>query len=184
MSVFEESKKEEYKFNEEEENYITKLRESVKKKADYDLRRVIGITKRLRDKVDTGTKDEFGDPIEDWDKLSTNDLINFFSEGSAWNFFSAPIKMQAFIESSLSEVVYKYEFNTILSSLTDGTVAQRNATAELQAQQNNFAALYKKMYADYITEVLRSFDGWLRRVERVINFRQMEERMTPNRNPF
>lgn len=92
--------------------------------------------------------------------------------------------MQAFIESSLSEVVYKYEFNTILSSLTDGTVAQRNATAELQAQQNNFAALYKKMYADYITEVLRSFDGWLRRVERVINFRQMEERMTPNRNPF
>ena len=83
MSVFEESKKEEYKFNEEEENYITKLRESVKKKVDYDLRRVIGITKRLRDKVDTGTKDEFGDPIEDWDKLSTNDLINFFSEGSA-----------------------------------------------------------------------------------------------------
>lgn len=175
-----------YKFSEENENYITKLKESVKDKANYNLRRIIGITKRLRDKVETGEVDEYGDPVEQWDNLTTQDLINFFTEGSAWNFYSAPIKMQAFVESSLADIIYKYEFNTILTSLTEGTVAQKTANAELKSQEANFASMYRKLYTDYVTEILRSFDNYLRRVERIINFRQLEERMAngANKNPF
>lgn len=177
-------KNDDYNFDEENENYITKLRLAVKEKADYNLRQILGMTKRLRDKVQTGDTDEYGDPIEDWDRLTTKELINFFTEGSAWNFYSTPIRMQAFVESSLAEVVYKYEFNTVLTGLTEGTVAQKNANAEIETQETNFSTLYRKLYTDYVTETLRAFDGYLRRIERIINFRQMEERLTPNKNPF
>ena len=94
-----------FKFNTEEEEQIDLLRKSVKEKADYDLRRIISITERVNKKVDTGKKNEYGDTVEDWDNISTKELVNIFSEANAWNFFSTPVRMNAFIESSLSEIM-------------------------------------------------------------------------------
>jgi hypothetical protein len=40
------------------------------------------------------------------------------------------------------------------------------------------------MYTEYVTETLKTFDSLVRRLERVINMRQQEERMNPNATPF
>ena len=123
--------------------------------------------------------------MEDWDKVSTKDLIKVFSEGTAWNFFSTPIRMQAFIESSLAEIIYKYEYNMIISDDSlKGTVAAKSATAEIETQNEHFALQYRKLYTSYVTEVLKSFNDYLKRLERIIDFRLQEERLNANRNPF
>ena len=67
------------KFADAEEEYINKIRGSVKEKADYNLRQIISITNRLNKEVDTGERNEFGDPIESWEQVSTKSLINYYS---------------------------------------------------------------------------------------------------------
>ena len=184
-NVFEESSNNDYKFSVDEEVYMEKLRKSVKEKADYDLRAIIGISQRFKDKVATNQKNEYGDVVEDWDKLTTKDLISFYTEASAWDFFSTPIKMQAFIESSLADIVYKYEFNSIISDPDlKGTVASKTAMAELDTLEKKFASTYRKLYSNYVEEVTRSFGFYIHRIEKVINWRQIDERSNPNRNPF
>lgn len=171
-------------FSDEEEQYISRVRASVKEHADMDLRRIIGITSRIKKMVETDEVNEFGDPIEDWDRVSTKDLINIFSEAMAWNYYSTPIRLQAFIESSLAELTYKYQFNTELTDPTNtGTVAHKNAMAELNTQTADFANAYRKLYTTYVTEVMKSYDQYLRRLERIIDWRLQEERSTA-KSPF
>lgn len=167
-------------FPELEEQQIAEIKQSVVAQANHDLRRIFGITKRLKKMVETLQKDEWGNPIEDWDKVSTNELINIFSEASAWNFYSSPIKMQAFVESSLSDIVYKTQYNSALLTET-GTVAEKTAQAEQKTLDSCFAATYKKMYSQYVTDVLRSYDAYLKRLEKIIDYRQKEERL---KSPF
>lgn len=175
---------EQIKFSDEEEEYITKVRVSVKEKADYNLRRIIGITERVKRMVSTGKKNEFGDDIEDWDKVSTRQLINIFSEAMAWNYYSTPVRMNAFIESSLADVIYQYKFNTELTDKSvTGTVAYKNAMAELNTQDTSFANTYRKLYSTYVTEVMKSYDQYLRRMERIIDWRLQEEKVKA-KSPF
>lgn len=173
------------KFADAEEEYINKIRGSVKEKADYNLRQIISITNRLNKEVDTGERNEFGDPIESWEQVSTKSLINYYSEGASWNYFSSPIKMQAFIESSLAEIVYNYNLSQELTdpNLT-GTVAVKTAQAEINVINDKFVYDFKKLYTSYVTEVLKSFDIYLKRLEKVIEWRLYEERMNPNKSPF
>lgn len=174
-----------YSFNEAEEDHIEKLKASIKDKADYNLRQIIGITKRLRDKVNTGKTNEYGDPIEDWDKVSTKDLIKFYTEGCAWDFYSSPVRLQAFIESSLADIVYKYEYNSIITSPDlSGTVQTKTAIAEMETQEEKFVTIYRKHYSHYIEEVLKSFSIYLHRVSKIIEWRQAEERSNSGTNPF
>lgn len=172
----------EFLFEDSDEQYMLKLRDSVKDKADYSLRQIIDVSKRIKDKVSTGKTNEYGDPIEDWDQVSTRELINFYSEAASWNFYSTPVKMNAFIESSLADIVFKYEFNTILTDPdTKGAVAIKQAQAELSTQEHEFARTYRSLFTSYVTEVLKSFDQYVRRLERIIQFRQQEEKQA---NPF
>ena len=170
-----------FEFSEENENQIKKIHESVKQNADYNLRQIISVTKRIKDKVNTGKKNEFGDDIEDWDKIKTKELINLFSEASAWNFYSTPVRLKGFIESSLAEIVYKYDFDIALTDPTaTGTVAMKQAVAELNTQDSNFSCMYRKMYTTYVTDILKSFDLYLKRMEKIIDWRLQEERMNPS----
>lgn len=168
-------------FEEENEEYIKKIRDSIKEKVHYDLRQIIAISDRLRKKACTGEVNEYGDLIENWDQVETKDMINSLAEGSAWNFYSTPIRMNSFIESSLAEIIYKEEFNKILTnpSLT-GTAGVKNATAELETEETKFIYLYRKMFTDYVIEMLKSFELFLKRIEQIIWMRQKEE----NTNPF
>ena len=173
-----------YRFEDAEEEQIKEIRESVKEKADYNLRQVIAIAREINKKVDTGKKNEYGDPIEDWDKITTKELINLFSAGIAWNYYSTPVRMNGFIESSLSDIIYKYKYNTIISDDTlKGTVASKTATAEIETQQEKFVKIYRDMYTTYVTESLKAFDTYLRRLEKVIEWRLVEERANP-KSPF
>lgn len=174
-----------FKFNTEEEEQIDLLRKSVKEKADYDLRRVISITERVNKKVDTGKKNEYGDTVEDWDNISTKELVNIFSEANAWNFFSTPVRMNAFIESSLAEIIYKYNYATALTDPNvSGTVAVKQSLAELNTQDSNFSCQFRKLYTSYVTDVLKSFDQYTKRMEKIIDWRMQEERMNANKSPF
>lgn len=172
------------KFDNDNETYMKMITVSVRDKANYSLRQIIGATQRLREKVATERKDEYGAMIEDWNKVSTNDLINFLMEGSAWSFCSTPLKMQSFIESSLAEIVYKDEYNKIFTDpeLT-GSVAIKEAVAESSTQESQFALTFRKVYTKYLTEMLTTFDLLLKRVEHIVDMRQREERANPN-NPF
>lgn len=174
-----------FKFDVGEEEQIDLLRKSVKEKADYDLRRVISITERVKKKVNTGKKNEYGDTIEDWDNISTKELINIFSEANAWNFFSTPVKSNAFIESSLAEIIHKYNYATALTDPNvSGTVVVKQSLAELSTQDSNFSCQFRKFYTNYVTDVLNSFDQYIRRMGKIIEWRMQEERMNANKNPF
>lgn len=173
-----------YRFEDTEEEQIKEIREAVKERADYNLRQIISIAHDINKKVSTGEKNEYGDTIEDWDKISTKELINLFSAGIAWNYYSTPVRMQAFIESSLSDIIYKYKYNTIISDDTlKGTVAAKTATAEIETQQEKFVAKFRELYTTYVTESLKAFDTYLRRLEKVIEWRLAEERATA-KSPF
>lgn len=174
-----------FKFDSEEENNIDVLRKSVKEKADYNLRQIISITERVKNKVNTGNKNEYGDEIENWDNITTKELVNIFSEANAWNFFSTPVRMNAFIESSLAEIIHRYNYDTALTDPNiSGTVAVKQSLADLTTQDSNFSLQFRKMYTVYVTEVLKSFDQYIKRMEKIIEWRMQEERMNANRNPF
>lgn len=174
-----------FKFNDVEEDQIARIEKSVKEKADYNLRQVLSIFNRIQEKVSTGKKNEFGDDIEDWNKITTKDLISYFTEANAWNFYATPVRLQGFIESSLAEIVYKSEYNQVLIDPTlSGTVAAKAATAELDTQDSNFVFTYRKLYTAYVTDVLKSFDLFLKRLEKIIDWRIQEEKYNPNKNPF
>lgn len=172
------------KFDDDNEAYIKALEKSVYDKARYNLRQVIGIADRIRAKAYTGKKNEYGDNIEDWEQVSTNDMINALSEAAAWNFFSTPIKMKAFIESSLAEIIYKDEYNQVLSSpdLT-GTANVKTAIAEIQTQESQFALQYRKLYTKTVEEYLHSFETFVKRLESIVWMRQRETAANPS-NPF
>ena len=175
---------EDARFDVENEEVMKRLAKSISDKANYNLRQIIGITKRFKDAVSTGKVGEYGEEIEDWNQLSTKELINFYSEGSAWCFYSTPIKMQAFIESSLADIIYHDEYNR---AFTDPSACKtqgvRAAFAEQDTLQSKFALTYRKMYTEYITETLKTFDTMMRRMERVINMRQTEDKINPS-SPF
>lgn len=174
-----------YCFSDDNENTIQNIEKSVTEKANYDLRKIFGAMKRVNDKVDTGKKNEFGEPIQDWDKVSTKELRNYFSEMNALNFFASPIRMRAFIESSLGSIIYNFDYN---SKLTDpsvsGTVAIRQAIADMNTMDSRFALRFREMYSNYVTEILKSFDQYIRRLEKIIDWRLADERYNANRNPF
>lgn len=179
MSGFDESK---LTFSNEEEEQINSIREIVKDKADYNLRTIIGFTQKVNQLVSTGEVDEYGCPVQDWDKLSIRQLTNLFAEGTALNFFNTPVRMQSFIESTLADVVYKYRFNIAITDPTlTGTVAAKNAAAEISTQDEKFAATFRELYTNYVTEVCRSFDTYLRRLEHIIDWRIKDEQINPGR---
>jgi hypothetical protein len=174
-----------YKFDPDNEEAMRELADAVEKRAKYALRQVIGMTLRFRERVSTGRFSEYGDELQDWDKVSTKELINFYSEASAWCFYSTPVKLRAFIESSLAEIVYNDVFNKALVDPSNtGTVAAKKSAAEMKTVDSAFVTAYRKMYTEYVTETLKTFDSLVRRLERVINMRQQEERMNPNATPF
>lgn len=170
-----------YIFTDEEQKQINEIKKSVEAQAEHALRKVLAIPKRLSKKVKTDSVDEFGNTIENWDKVSTKELINIFSEANAWNFYSSPIKMQAFIESSLAEIIRQASYDKALLG-EEGTVAEKTARAEVKTLDAHFAATYKKLYSQYITDVLRSFDTYVKRLEKIIDYRQKEEQF--RKSPF
>lgn len=174
-----------FKFSDDNEQQITAIKNSVKQHADYDLRQIVAVTKRVSDKVSTGNKNEYGMDIEDWDRIPTKELINIFSEMNALNFYATPVRLNGFIESSLAEIIYQYNYD---SAMTDpslsGTVAVKQSLADLNTQDSNFSFQYRKYYTTYVTDVLRSFDAYIKRLEKIIDWRVQEERMNANKNPF
>lgn len=173
-----------YTLSDQDEEVIRDMKKSVKEKADYNLRQIISVTKRISDKVSTDQTDEYGCIIEDWNKISTKELINFFAEAAAWNYYSTPIRMQGFIESSLANIAYKFSYNTAITDPNaTGTVAVKQANAEISTQYENYAANYRNLYTNYVTEVLKSFNDYLKRLEKIIEWRLLEERNNP-KSPF
>lgn len=184
MNPFNENIDDLTKFDVSNEETMKALAESITNKANYDLRQIIGITQRFKERVSTGKTGEYGEEIQDWNKVDTKDLINFYAEGSAWCFYSTPIKMQAFIESSLADIIYRDEYNKAFTDPSAGkSQGVRAAFAEQDTLQSKFVVTYRKMYTEYVTETLKTFDALMRRMERVINMRQAEERANPS-NPF
>lgn len=173
-----------YTLSDQDEEVIRDMKKSVKEKADYNLRQIISVTKRISDKVSTDQTDEFGCVVEDWNKITTKELINFFAEAAAWNYYSTPIRMQGFIESSLANIAYKFSYNTAITDPNaTGTVAVKQANAEISTQYENYAANYRNLYTNYVTEVLKSFNDYLKRLEKIIEWRLLEERNNP-KSPF
>lgn len=164
----------------EEEEELTAITKSVQEKVDFSLRKVIAVTHKIQAAVATGKKNEFGEPIEDWNKVSTHDLINLFSEAAALNYFSTPVRLQAFIEFSLAEIVKDYYYSKALTDPTlTGTVQTKTALASMTNQDNNFVCTFRKLYSTAVTEQLKTFDAFLRRLEKIIDWRQAEDKQNP-----
>ena len=163
-------------FDTENEEIIKIIQKAVVERANYDLRKIISIAQKLRLKSSTGKKDQYGDEIEDYSKVPTKDLIKLYEEAVSHAFFATPIRLRAFVESSLANIIYEDEYNKALLGAT-GTQAIRQAEATIAIQNTEFKQIYRKMYAKYVEDVVKSFEQFVRRLERIIDLREKEEKL-------
>ncbi len=119
-------------------------------------------------------KAQDGSYIEDWGRLSTQDMEQFILSGSSEAFFASQRVINQFAEAAYAKYDYDDAYDDAYARMLTGTIGDKTAKAKRKTQKERWVALYKSIYYKKCKELVDRLDAHVRRMERVYSERKKE----------
>lgn len=115
-----------------------------------------------------------GSYVEDWSKVSLQDMEDFINAASAEAFFASQKVINSYAEAVFAKYSYDDEYDEVYAGILTGTISDKTAKTKRKTQKSRWIALYKTLYYKKAKEVVDKLDAHVRRVERIYYERQKE----------
>lgn len=115
-----------------------------------------------------------GSYMEDWSRISLQDMEQFIQAATAEVFFSSQRVIDSYAEAVITKYTYDDAYDAVYSSTLTGTVGDKTAKAKRKTQDERWVALYKTLYYKKANELINRLETHVRRVERIYTERQKE----------
>lgn len=115
-----------------------------------------------------------GSYIEDWSRISIQDMEAFIHAASSETFFASQKVIDGYAEAVYAKFSYEDAYDEKYASILTGTVGDKTAKAKRHTRKERWLALYKMLYYKKGKEVVDRLDQHVRRVERIYQERQRE----------
>lgn len=108
-----------------------------------------------------------GSYIEDWTRLTMQDMEAFVLAGSSEAFFASQKMVNSYAEAAYAKYDYDDAYDDAYAKMLTGTIGDKTARAKRKTQKERWVALYKALYYRKSKEVVDRLESHVRRVERV-----------------
>lgn len=107
-----------------------------------------------------------------------SELEDMLANISTYIYFASTAVESAGIRSDIAAQIYKEKYNTVRHSLTEGTVADKNAQAEILAREEELiSTVYKRSY-NVLKAKVNAAQELLSSLKKILSHRMQEKELT------
>lgn len=170
-------------WSEDDREDLEYIQSSIEERIKSDYAQAFAIEAQMLAKVRTPlppymgpgwARNQDGSYIEDWSKVTANDMEAFIQAASSEAFFASQKVIDSYAEAVFAKFNYDDAYDEAYSALLTGTVGDKTAKAKRRTQKERWVALYRTLYYKRAKEVVDRLDAHVRRVERIYIERQKE----------
>lgn len=170
-----------FKFDAEDEELIKAITREIEVRVTYDLRGMFKTINDLQKSADTGQRDQYGDPVYDWSRVSLQEFTAAYTDAVINEFASFGQREKAFIEAHLASSILDNVYYEIYTSLEPKlTATERKAQASVLAKKTKFKQLYRELYSKAVRERFKEYSTLVDRLTNICWLKRKEQEQDRN----